>query len=262
MHFSMRDHVVFAAAASKGLGYGIARACAQLGARVYLGSRTYNEVVGAAQRITEDTGATAAGAQLDASSAAAIQDWIAKGLERFGRIDGLVVNAGGPPPGKFDRFDDAAWEAGFNLTLMSAVRLIRAVLPSMRAQQSGSVLAVTSSSIKEPIPELLLSNVMRAGVHALLKSLATDLASEGIRFNNLVPGRIDTDRCRALDSVTAQRAGVELEVQRARMQALIPTGRYGTIEEFGAAGAFLLSPAAAYITGTSMVVDGGSMRSL
>jgi len=174
----------------------------------------------------------------------------------------LVVNAGGPPPGKFDKFTDEDWAKGFNLTLMSAVRMIRGVLPTMRSQGSGSIVTITSSSIKEPIDILLLSNVFRSGVVSLVKSLSPDLAKEGIRINNLVPGQIDTDRVRANDEYASTAQGLPIgEIQKQRYQA-IPMGRYGTIQEFGEVGAFLLSESARYITGATLFVDGGKSKTV
>ncbi|NJN55221.1 MAG: SDR family oxidoreductase, partial [Anaerolineae bacterium] len=175
---------------------------------------------------------------------------------------GLVVNAGGPPAGNFDTFADTDWQAAFELTLLSSVRMIRAVLPAMRQRGGGSILTITSSSVKEPIDILLLSNVMRSGVVSLVKSLSRQLASDKIRVNNLVPGRIDTDRVKSLDSLTAKRLEQTAVAQKAHQESLIPWGRYGTIDEFGKAGAFLLSDAASYITGETLIVDGGAMRTV
>ena len=145
---------------------------------------------------------------------------------------------------------------------MSAVRMIRAVLPAMRARGSGSILTVTSSSIKEPIDILLLSNVMRSGVVSLAKSLSQQLAAEKIRVNNLVPGSIDTDRLRSNITVQSKAAGVSFEEKFAQRSAAIPWGRFGNADEFGRAGAFLLSDAASYITGQTLVVDGGMMKTV
>jgi len=144
--------------------------------------------------------------------------------------------------------------------LMSSIRMINAALPHMG--RGSAILTVTSSSIREPIERLALSTVMRSGVMGLVKTLADELAGDGIRVNNLIPGRIDTDRVRQLDGITASRLGITPEEARERAMANIPLGRLGSIDDFGAAGAFLLSPAAAYITGASLRVDGGQMRSV
>ncbi len=262
MELGLKNKVVMVAAASKGLGYGIARAVAQEGALVSIASRTPADIENAARQLQAETGAQVMGYVMDARDGQSIQDWAQATQVHFGGIDGLVVNAGGPPTGGFDNFSDADWQAAFELTLLSSVRMIRAVLPAMRQKGGGSILTITSSSVKEPIDILLLSNVMRSGVVSLVKSLSRQLAPEQIRVNNLVPGRIDTDRVKSLDSLTAKRLGQTPDEQKAHQESLIPWGRYGTIDEFGKAGAFLLSDAASYITGETLIVDGGAMRTV
>jgi 3-oxoacyl-[acyl-carrier protein] reductase len=258
----LKDKVIMVAAASKGLGYGIAQAAAQEGARVSIGSRTKGEIRAAAQQLQAETGVEVLATVFDARDGRSILNWVAATRSQYGRIDGLVVNAGGPPAGGFDDFDDDDWQAAFELTLLSSVRMIRAVLPSLREQGGGSIVTITSSSVKEPIDILLLSNVMRSGVVSLVKSLSHQLAAENIRVNNLVPGRIDTDRVRSLDAITAEKTGRSTTEQKAAQESQIPWGRYGTIQEFGRAGAFLLSDAASYITGETLIVDGGAMRTV
>ena len=262
MDFQIEGKVFMVAAASKGLGFGIARELARNGATVCIASRTKTEIEKAAEILRKETGATIHASVFDAANSESIQNWITDVETAFERIDGLVVNAGGPPPGNFDDFSDDDWHMAFNLTLMSAVRLIRGVLPAMRAGGGGSILTVTSMSVKEPINRLLLSNVFRSGVTSLVKSLSNELASENIRVNNLMPGRIDTDRVRSLDKSNAEKAGIRVEEIKQKNEATIPLGRYGNIEEFGKAGAFLLSPAASYITGVSLAVDGGIMKTV
>ena len=177
-------------------------------------------------------------------------------------MDCLVVNAGGPPPGNFEDFSDSDWQVAFELNLMSAVRMIRGVLPSMRQRGGGSILTITSSSVKEPIEVLILSNVMRSGTTSLVKSLSLQLACDGIRLNNLMPGRVDTDRLRNIDEDSAKKLGISIEEQKLNSTSSIPLKRYGTIEEFGKAGAFLLSNAASYITGSTIAVDGGVIKTV
>lgn len=262
MDLGLADRVFMVAASSKGLGFGVADRLAAEGAEVSLSSRTADEIATAARSLEQKHGATARGYCLDLAEAEAISAWIASTLEDFGRIDGLVVNAGGPPPGKFDSFDDSDWQGAYELTLMSCVRMIRGVLPIMRKQHKGAIVTITSTSIKEPIDQLLLSNVFRSGVVSLVKSLAKDLAGEGIRINNLVPGRMDTDRVRVLDGLAAEQDHISTDDIRAVQGAAIPMGRYGTIEEFGNAAAFLLSEAASYITGATLMVDGGKSKTV
>ena len=250
------------AAASKGLGYGIARILCEEGAQVSIASRTSDDIHQAAKTLKEETGAQVAGYVFDAKDPLSIKEWVNSTVERFGGVDGLVVNAGGPPVGFFDDFSDQDWASAFELTLLSAVRMIREVLPSMRKRGGGSVLTLTSSSVKEPIDVLILSNVMRSGVTSLAKSLSQQMAKEHIRFNNLVPGRMDTDRLRDLDRKVAKNKGISPEEEKAIQERVIPMGRYGTPLEFGRAAAFLLSDAASYVTGETFIVDGGSMRTV
>ncbi len=262
MDLGLQGKVIMVAAASKGLGYGIAQAVAQEGALVSIGSRSQTAIQQAAHQLQAESGSQVLGFVMDATDPSSIAAWAQATQIHLGGIDGLVVNAGGPPAGGFDNFTDDDWQAAFELTLLSSVRMIRAVLPSMRQHGGGSILTITSSSVKEPIDILLLSNVMRSGVVSLVKSLSRQLAPEKIRVNNLVPGRIDTDRVKTLDGLTAERLGQSAAAQKAYQESLVPWGRYGTIQEFGQAGAFLLSDAASYITGETLIVDGGAMRTV
>jgi 3-oxoacyl-[acyl-carrier protein] reductase len=262
MDLQIEGKVFMVAASSKGLGYGIAKELAQNGAIVCIASRTKDNIEIAAEKLRKETGATIHASIFDAADSNSVSDWIKSVESSFERIDGLVVNAGGPPPGNFDDFSDEDWENAFNLTLMSAVRLIRGILPMMRKGSGGSILTVTSMSVKEPVNRLLLSNVFRSGVTSLVKSLSNELAPGNIRINNLLPGRIDTDRVKSLDQSNAEKSGISVAEIKNRNEATIPLGRYGNIDEFGKAGAFLLSPAASYITGVSLAVDGGIIKSV
>jgi len=262
MDLGLKGKSIMVAAASRGLGYGIAQQVAKAGARVSIAALTEPRVHESAQRLREETGAEVISCAFDARDHESIMQWRDTTVAQFDGIDGLVVNAGGPPAGIFDDFDDGEWQAAFELTLLSSVRMIRLVLPSMRERGSGSIVTVTSSSVKEPIDMLLLSNVMRSGVTSLAKSLSHQLAPEGIRVNNLVPGAINTDRLKGLMQTQSERTGVSFdEISQARA-ATVPMGRFGEPDEFGKAGAFLLSDAAAYITGETLVVDGGAMKTV
>lgn len=260
MDLGLRGKVAMVAASSRGLGFGIARELAREGALVSIGSRTEADIFDAAALLSDETEVLPN--VFDAGDPDSINEWLDNTINAFGGVDMLVVNAGGPPAGNFDSLDDNDWQASFELTLMSAVRMIRIVLPSMRQAGGGSILTITSSSVKEPIDFLLLSNVMRSGVTSLAKSLSLQLAPENIRINNLMPGRIDTARVQSLDAMKAEMRNLAVEEVRAANELGIPLGRYGTIEEFGRLGAFLLSDAASYITGQTIAVDGGSIKTV
>jgi 3-oxoacyl-[acyl-carrier protein] reductase len=260
MELGLKGKVALVSAGSKGLGFGVARALAADGARVSICSRGSANVDAAVQKLIAETGAEVIGTACDVTQAEAIQGWVDQTATRWGAIDALLVNAGGPPGGLALDMTDAQWQAAFELTLLSSVRMIRATVPHMT--NGGSILTITSSSIREPIERLGLSTVMRSGVAGLVKTLADELAGKSIRVNNLIPGRIDTERVAQLDQAAATRSGKSVEEVRAQSIAKIPLGRLGTIDDFGAAGAFLLSPAAAYITGATLRVDGGMMRSI
>ena len=263
MDLGLKDKVVLVAASSKGLGLGIARQAAQEGAVVSMGSRHMKNLEEAEASIqAELPEARILRHVLDVSDSDSIQLWVKNSLRELGTVDALVVNGGGPPAGTFDEIDDRTWLAGYENTLMSAVRLIREVLPYMRSNNSGSILTVTSSSVKEPIDNLLLSNVYRSGVTSLVKSLSIQEAKHGIRINNLVPGFFDTDRLRELDLRNSGEWRLSLENVRKINFEKIPMGRYGDPEEFGKAAIFLLSQAASYVTGETFVIDGGKMRTV
>tara|TARA_X000000368_G_scaffold74586_1_gene54968 strand:+ start:343 stop:1134 length:792 start_codon:yes stop_codon:yes gene_type:complete len=262
MDLKLKGKVAMVAASSKGLGYGIAEALAQEGASLSIGSRTEKEIETVAEKLRRETGISVLANVLDSSNPQSIQKWTDATIKEFKGIDKLVINAGGPPAGKFEDFSDEDWQEAFELNLFSAIRMIRAALPSMRKRGGGSVLTVTSMSVKEPIDVLILSNVMRSGVTSLVKSLSAQLASDNIRLNNLMPGRINTDRIRSLDSMNSEKMGVSIEQIQEASYNNIPMGRYGTIEEFGRCGAFLLSDAASYITGSSLAVDGGALKTV
>lgn len=262
MDLKLTGKTVMVAAASKGIGYAIALQCAREGAQVSIASRDQQAISAAAEQIAAATGAKVRGYQFNATDAASIERWVSATLNDFGDISGLVVNAGGPPSGDFIEFSDADWQAAFELTLMSAVRLIRAVLPSMQTLGAGSIVTVTSSSVKEPIDILLLSNVMRSGVTSLMKSLSQAYAGQNIRFNNLLPGLIDTDRLKTLNQKRAEALAVSPDDLRQQQESQLPMGRYGAPQEFANAAAFLLSEAASYITGTTLAIDGGKMKTV
>jgi 3-oxoacyl-[acyl-carrier protein] reductase len=262
MDLGINGKVAMVAAASQGLGFAIAKALAGEGAQVSIAARKLESIRAAAERIGDETGAQVMASVADVGSGEAIEAWHRATVERFGGVDMLVTNSGGPPAGLASGFDDAAWRTAFEQLIMSAVRMVRVVLPTMEARGGGSILMLTSSSVKNPIPNLGLSNVIRPAVSALVKTFADEFAAKRIRVNQLVPGRIATERLTYLDDANAKRAGITLEEQRKRSMGAIPLGRYGEPEEFARAAAFLLSGAAGYITGATLQVDGGAIRSI
>jgi 3-oxoacyl-[acyl-carrier protein] reductase len=262
MNLGLTNKIAMVGGASKGLGYAVARALAAEGALFSIASRDESAITRAAAALERETGAQANAVAADLSRADGIERWHAATIEKFGGVDLLFANTGGPPAGTALSFDDTAWYAAFDLLLMSVVRTVRLVAPSMRARGGGAILVGTSSSVKEPVPILALSNVMRSGVTSLAKTLSVELAPDKIRVNTLMPGRIATDRLRHLDELNAKSSGLSLEDQQKRSAATIPLGRYGSPDDFGRVGAFLLSDAAAYVTGTSVQVDGGLIKGL
>ena len=262
MELGLTGKVAMVAGASRGLGFAVARALAAEGARVSLVSRSQEAICQAGKCLSGETGAEVLTVAGDLSRPVDITGWIEATERRFGGIDLLFTNTGGPPAGAALSFDEAAWQSAADQLLFSVIAMIRAAVPSMTRRGGGAILVSTSSAVKEPIPNLALSTVMRAAVSALAKTLALELAPAGIRVNQIVPGRVETDRVRELDALNGQRNGVSMDDQKARSIAAIPLGRYGRPDEFGRAAAFLLSGAASYITGATLQIDGGLIRSV
>lgn len=262
MDLGLKGKVALVSGASKGLGFAVAQALAAEGANVSISSRDQQAIEAAAKRIADETGAKVISMPVDVRDKAAIERWVAHSADTFGGIDALMTNSGGPPAGDAVAFDDAAWQDAAELLLFSTIRMIRVAVPHMERRGGGAILVSTSSSVKEPVPNLGLSTVLRASVSALSKTLAIELAPRKIRVNQIIPGRIDTDRVRHLDEVNAKKAGITPDQAKTKAVGAIPMGRYGNADEFGRVGAFLLSSAAAYMTGATVQVDGGQIRSV
>jgi 3-oxoacyl-[acyl-carrier protein] reductase len=247
--------------ASRGLGYATAEGLAREGAAVAVNSRDANRIAAAAGKIS-----TAVGNQQvfplagDVGMPGIPERLVSLAVKALGGLDLLVTNAGGPPTGKFDQLDDSAWQQAVELSLMSHVRLIRAALPYLRNSAAASVLTITSYSVKQPIPNLILSNSVRAATVGLTKSLALELGNEGIRFNSILPAWTETERIYDLmkTRAAANQTNVEEEIMKQSKESAL--GRIGTPQEFANAAVFLLSPAASYITGVMLTVDGGMYK--
>ena len=253
-------------ASSSGLGYASARQLAEEGADVIVCSRDESRSSEAVERIHTEVNVRSDQkvlySQVDVSDADSVSALFDFAQAQLGGLDLLVCNAGGPPPGSFEKHDDSAWHQAFELTLMSVVRSVRAARPLLRESDSAAVVVIGSSSVKRPIPNLLMSNVFRPAVHALVNDISADLAGEGIRINMVSPGRIHTARVDQLDAAKAEREGKSAdEVRQASLKAM-PLGRLGTPEEFANTVVYLLSDAASYVTGDSILVDGGMVRAL
>jgi len=249
-------------AASSGLGRATATELAREGAQVALCSRELDRAKAAAADIHRETGAVVHAFECDVADGAALEKLFEDAVAAMGGLDLLVSNAGGPPPGGFAGADEAAWDRAYQLTLQSVVRSARLALPHLQQAGGGSILALASSSVVQPIPNLLLSNVFRPAVRAPCKHLAEEYAGDGVRVNVLSPGRVLTPRIDQLDAANAKKTGKTPEQVRADAVSKIPLGRLGDPAEFGRVAAFLSSPAASYVTGEHVLVDGGLIRSL
>lgn len=262
MNLGLEGKLALVTAASGGLGFATAQALSAEGATVAVCSRDEERARSAAAKISEETGNQTFGFAGDVSDKESLEQLFESAVSALGGLDILVCNAGGPPPGGFDKLGEEEWDRAYSLTLQSVVRSMRLALPHMRSRGGGAILALGSSSVKRPIPNLLLSNVFRPAVHGLCTSLADEVAADGIRVNMLSPGRIETARTVQLDKAKAEREGKSQEEVRAASLAAIPMKRMGEPAEFGRVAAFLCSDGAAYMTGSSVLVDGGMVRCL
>lgn len=252
--------VALVLAGSRGLGYGCAARLAAEGHAVAICGRSAEDVDAAASKLAAQS--RAIGVVADVSDPDQLRQAVEQVRAELGPVGVLVANAGGPPPGGFEDVSPESWDTAYQLTLMSFVRAVQEVLPDMRSLGGGRIVLIGSSSIRRPIPNLVLSNTFRPALNGLVKDLAVNLAGDKITVNVVAPGRIDTDRVRQLDTAAAERSGREVEAVRAGSEGSIPMGRYGRTEEFAALVGFLASADAGYITGQSILVDGGMTASL
>ena len=262
MDFGIAGKSALVLASSGGLGLGIAQALAAEGANVLLTGRRAEQLAEAAAAINAGGAGKADWIAADLSDPATPQMLADAVAERLGGADILVNNTGGPPPGQMVDSDPDVIAAQFQTMVLSVMRVTRAVLPHMRAAKWGRIVTVGSSGVEQPIPNLGISNALRASLAGWSKSLANDLAAEGITVNMLLPGRIHTARTDQLDGAAAKRTGKPVQDVRAASEATIPAGRYGTVEEFAAVAAFLCSAPASYVTGSMLRCDGGVIRSV
>jgi 3-oxoacyl-[acyl-carrier protein] reductase len=262
MNLGLKDKVALVAAGSRGLGRAVAEELAAEGASLVLCARDAATLAETTAAIADETGAHVLGVPADVTDAAQVKRLVASGIDRFGGIDILVTNAGGPPAGRFDQLTQEQWEHATRLTLYSAVHLAREVLPGMRARRWGRILNITSIAVKQPVENLLLSNSLRAAVTGFARTLADEVAAEGVTVNNILPGYTRTERLEELAQMMAAKQGISAGEFRGKWEAEIPMGRLGEPREFAAVAAFLVSERASYITGASIQVDGGWIKSL
>ncbi len=262
MELGLDDKVALVAASSRGLGYAIAHELAAEGAAIVMCARDEARLVEAAREIAAATGARVVPVAADVAKPGDVANLAGEAIAAFGRVDVLVTNSGGPPPGTFDSASPEAWKAAVDVVLTSAVELIRAALPGMKERRFGRILNVTSITVKQPVENLILSNALRAAVTGMARSLANEVASFGITVNNLLPGYTRTERLTELATASAGRTGGTPAAFYDRLESEIPARGLGEPRELAALAAFLASERAGYVTGQSIAVDGGWIRGL
>lgn len=262
MDLGLKGKVAIVTASSRGIGRAAAEALAAEGARIAMCARTTADVMAAADQIRAHTGGEVLAVAADLSKAEDIQRVVDRTVEAYGTVNIVVNNAGGPAPGGFDGVGETEWRAAFEITLLSVVRMTRAALPFLRKGGGGVIINIQSTSVKVPLDNLILSNSIRSSVIGLAKSLSFELAKDGIRVNNVLPGAIMTDRQREMLALQSARSGKSVEEIIRLREAAIPLGRFGDPEDLGNMIAFLASERARYVTGVTVQVDGGLVRSL
>ncbi|MEH7344352.1 SDR family oxidoreductase [Bacillus sp. JJ1532] len=261
MELNLNNKVALVIASSQGLGKAIAEKLVKEGAHVMLTSRDAEKLATVNNELEALGKGKVSYFPADITKVEDITRLVRKTREVFGKIDILINNAGGPPGGTFEMLSDKDWQNAFELNLLSYIRIIREVLPDLK-ETGGRIVNIASSSVKQPIPGLILSNTFRTGIVGLAKTLAEELAPYNILVNTVSPGRIATDRVAHLDKMNADRLGVSQEQIKENAQNTIPLKRYGTPEEFANVVVFLVSDASSYVTGSSILVDGGMIKSI
>jgi 3-oxoacyl-[acyl-carrier protein] reductase len=262
MELGLNGKVALVAGASQGMGRATALGFAREGAKVSICARGEAALNEAAAMIRKETGGEVLSMVADMAKVEDIQRFVNQSAEHFGRVDIIVNNAGGPPPGDFMKFTDEDWNNAYNLSFLSTMRMTREAVPHMCKLGGGRVINITSYAVKEPIAGLVLSNAVRSAVIGMAKTLSRELAKDNILINNVCPGRIDTERAQKLNKARADRLQRPVEEINREMAAEVPLGRYGTPEEAADLIVFLGSERASYITGTTIQIDGGLVRGI
>jgi 3-oxoacyl-[acyl-carrier protein] reductase len=262
MHLNLKGKRAIVMAASRGLGYASALALAREGCNLVICSRDEGRIGAAAESIARDTGVRVHPIAADVSGEREAAALVDAAVAQYGGLDIVVHNAGGPPAGEFLAMTESQWQKAFEQNMLSLVRIARAAAPVMKAGGGGRILTIASSSIKQPIPNLVLSNALRAGIWGLAKTMSRELAADKILVNVIAPGRIQTERIDELDRITAEKSGRPLDDVRRQTAAAVPLGRIGRPEELASLVVFLASEAASYITGQAITVDGGAGTAL
>lgn len=260
MDLGLQGKKALVTGSSRGLGFATALGLAEEGCEIAINSRNQEGIKDAVEKISSSTNVTVVPTTGDITLRESADNIVNQAADALGGLDILITNSGGPPSGKFESFDDQTWQLAVELNFLSHMRLIRAALPYLRASNAASVLTITSYSVKQPVPNLVLSNSVRGATIGLTKTLALELGGDGIRFNSILPAWTETERVNELMSARAQNNKTTIEEEIAKQARESPFGRMSSPKEFANVAVFLVSPAASYVTGTMMVVDGGMYK--